>query len=419
MSSLKKNISSLMVVQAANYLLPLVTVPYLAHVLGARGFGRIAFAQAFAQYFVVLTDFGFTLSATRQVAIVREDSKKLSQLFSAVMTTKLLLMLCGFLLVVLLTNHVSILRQDSELCKICYLSVVGNVMFPVWFLQGMERMERITVFTVGARLLSVVAIFEFVRSSKDIFIAAAIQSSALVLGSIFALVSLPSVKRLSIRLPEFQEIKGVILDSWPMFLSTAAVSLYTSTNTFVLGVETNTMIVGYFSGAEKIVRAVQGLLNPISQSVYPHVVNLTKRSRESGFSFLRKLLAWQSAGMLLVSILLFLSAAPLVKLILGQKFDESIRIIQWLAPLPFLVGVSNVLGIQTMLVFDMKRAFTRIIVTSGLLNVLMLVPLARLFRGTGAAMSVVATETFVTLSMIMILYRTRVLSEIFKNREAL
>lgn len=141
MSSLKKNIGSLLVVQAANYVLPLVTVPYLAHTLGARGFGRIAFAQAFAQYFVVLTDFGFNLSATRKVAMCREDINELSHLFSAVMTTKALLMILGFFMVLVLTTYIPILRHDSTLCKITYLSVLGNVMFPVWFLQGTQRME--------------------------------------------------------------------------------------------------------------------------------------------------------------------------------------------------------------------------------------------------------------------------------------
>ena len=417
MNSLKKNIGSLLVVQAANYLLPLVTVPYLAHVLGARGFGRIAFAQAFAQYFVVLTDFGFNLTATRQVAIVRDDISKLSKLFNAVMATKLVLMSAGFTMVLILTANVGILRQDSELCRISYLSVLGNVMFPVWLLQGAERMERITTFIVSARVLSVIAIFAFVRSASDINFAAVIQSSALIIAGIFALASLSSVARLNVRLPQIGDMTAVMSDSWPVFLSTAAVSLYTSTNIFVLGLETNPIVVGYFSGAEKIVRAAQGALNPISQSVYPHVVNLMTRSRDLTFKFLRKLLALQSGAMFIVSVALFVSAAPAVKFLLGAKFGPSVDIIRWMAALPFLVGISNVLGIQTMLVFDMKRAFTRIIVVAGLLNVLMLIPLAHVFGGVGAAMSVVATESVVTLLMTAVLYRTDVLKEILKHRD--
>ena len=68
MSVLRKNILSLFVLQGANYILPLVTIPYLVRVLGPANFGRIAFAQAFIQYFVMLTDYGFNLSATRDIA---------------------------------------------------------------------------------------------------------------------------------------------------------------------------------------------------------------------------------------------------------------------------------------------------------------------------------------------------------------
>ena len=71
---LASNIASLFTVQAANYLIPLLTLPYLVRILGPREFGLIAFAQAFSQYFVILTDYGFNLSATREVAIHRADA---------------------------------------------------------------------------------------------------------------------------------------------------------------------------------------------------------------------------------------------------------------------------------------------------------------------------------------------------------
>jgi polysaccharide transporter, PST family len=93
---LRGNIASLFVLHGANYVLPLITVPYLVRVLGPENFGRIAFVQAFIQYFVVLTDYGFNLSATRAVALVRDDPAKLSSLFSAVMIVKAALMTIGF-----------------------------------------------------------------------------------------------------------------------------------------------------------------------------------------------------------------------------------------------------------------------------------------------------------------------------------
>ncbi|MEJ2630544.1 MAG: oligosaccharide flippase family protein [Acidihalobacter sp.] len=121
MSVLRKNIVSLFVLQGANYVLPLITVPYLVRVLGPENFGRIAFAQAFIQYFVVLTDYGFNLSATRAVALVRDDPAKLSSLFSAVMIVKAALMTIGFGAMLLIVWLVPSFAQDWPLYVLVYL----------------------------------------------------------------------------------------------------------------------------------------------------------------------------------------------------------------------------------------------------------------------------------------------------------
>ena len=128
---LLENFFSLSLLQAANYILPLITIPYLVRVLGPEKFGLVSFAQAFIQYFVFLTDYGFNLSAVRKVSIYREDAKKISQIFSSVFVIKFLLCILSFSILASLVFSVDKFRSDWELYFVTFGMVVGNLLLPI------------------------------------------------------------------------------------------------------------------------------------------------------------------------------------------------------------------------------------------------------------------------------------------------
>ena len=290
--------------------------------------------------------------------------------------------------------------------------VVGNVLFPAWLFQGLERMRHIAVFAILARLVVFFAIFGLVRHSSDYHLAAALQAGGSVLAGLFAFTFLRQVVSIRWHWPGSQELRRVAVEGWHVFLSTASITLYTNSNIFLLGLITNPTTVGYFAAAEKIVKAVQELLTPVSQAVFPHIANLSAHSREATFTFIARLLRWLAASTFFLSLLLFWLAKPLVALLLGSSFAPSVQVIQWMAPLPFVVSLSNVFGIQTMLNFGMKQLFSRILFGSGLFNVAIIVPLVYWLGLSGGAISVLLTEVSVTTTMAIFLYRHDILQSI-------
>jgi polysaccharide transporter, PST family len=194
-------------------------------------------------------------------------------------------------------------------------------------------------------------------------------------------------------------------EGWHLFISTAAISLYTTSNTFILGLLTNNVSVGYYSAAEKLVNSVLGLLYPVSQAIYPYISRLVSDSKEGATIFIRKALILIGCGSFAASSGLFLFANLIVYFILGPHFSESVIVLRILAFLPFVIALSNVLGIQTMITFNMKKAFSNILISAGVINIVLAIILVPHFQHVGTAVGVMATETYVTAAMSFFLLK--------------
>lgn len=389
--------------QATNYILPLITLPYLVRVLGPEKFGLIAFAQAFIQYFNILTDYGFNLSATREISIYRDDKEKVSEIFSSVMIIKFGLLILSFIIMTILVFFFGKFRQDWLIYYLTFGMVLGQVLFPVWFFQGMEKMKYITYLNITAKLIFTVAIFVFIRQASDYIYVPFLNFMGFLVAGVLALWIVFKDFNVNFKLPSIRDIKHHLKEGWYIFISTMAVSLYTTSNTFILGLFTNNTVVGYYSGAEKIIKAIQGLLRPVSQTIYPHISKLASESKKKAIKFIRKTTLLVGGASFVFSLVVFIFADVIVNILLGNQYLESIAVLRILAFVPFIVGLSNIFGIQTMLTFDYKKAFSNILIVAGIINISLAFILAPLYQQNGISFSVLITEIFVTITMFIYL----------------
>lgn len=370
--TLIENFFSLSFLQLATYILPLITLPYLVRVLGPEKFGLIAFSQAFIQYFMLLTDFGFNLSATREISIHREDKKQISRIFVSVFIIKLLLLIVAAVIIVVIVNCFDKFNSDKTVYYLTSLSIIGWVMFPQWFFQGIENMKFVTIFNVSAKLFFTICVFIFIKNQNDYLILPLLNSLGILLSGIFSFFVALRFFNLSLELPSFIEIKHQFIDGWDIFISNISINLYTTSNSVLLGLLTNNQVVGYYSAAERIFIAFQQLGMPLFQALYPFFSKLYIDNREKAINLFNKLFRITLVVTFLISLGLSIFSPIIVKVILGEEYSKSIIILTFLSWVILASWGNYVLGIQGLVNFGYKEIFAKIVFYSGLFHIIIL-----------------------------------------------
>lgn len=265
------NFFSLSILQAFTYILPLLTLPYLVRVLTVEKFGLVMFAQAFIMFFNILVDYGFNLSATREVSIHRDNPDKLTEIFSSVLMTKFILIGVSFVVLSIIVFSFEKFSTDWELYYLTFLWVIGQALFPIWYFQGLEKMKHITIVNIVSKMIFTIAIFIFIQEESDYILVPILNGLGFILGGLYSLYIVRKHFAQKFQLQSIQTIMIYFKDSSQFFLSRLSVSIYTSANAFVLGLFTNNIMVGYYSIAERLYQAIQSFYNPIVQVLYPYV----------------------------------------------------------------------------------------------------------------------------------------------------
>lgn len=403
-----ENIISLFTIKGLEYILAFITFPYLVRVLQVENFGAVVFVQGIIQYFVLFTDYGFNLLGPKEIA--QHDSiKERGKIFANIFCAKLILLLISTIVFICMLIGAKYIKDiDIILYSVVYLMVIGNVIFPIWFFQGIQQMRYITIVNIIGRFLSVACIFYFVKAPSDYILAGLFQAIVPLIAGICSWIILWEKYREVFILPKFKNVKQVFIDAWEIFTSTIAINLYTASNIVFLGLLTNNTIVGYFSGAQKIIQNINQLISPVTQAIYPYVSKTASNSKNDALKFLRKIVLILGGGNFIGSILIFIFAEWIVDILLGEGYEQSVLLLRILAFLPFIISLSNIFGIQTMLVFGMKKQFNKVLLSAAIVNTVIVLPMIYFYQAIGVSISMTITETFVTLSMYYILRKNNI-----------
>jgi PST family polysaccharide transporter len=396
---LLQNMLALWGVQFFRKTLPLITLPYLARVLGPSGWGLVAFFQGFAACLVILTEFGFLLSGTREVARCRDSREQRAELFAGVLGAQVLLAGTGIGIALIVRTWIPALHNHPAFLFAGLLYGAAEGLNPSWYFLGMERMGVVATLEITCKCIATAAIFLLVTSPDHGWRVLALQAIAPVLSLIAAMFL--AYRTIPFRWPTVRLVRQALQTGWAMFLFRSGESLYTMANAFLLGLFAPPAIVGYFAGAEKISRAFFGLLNPVRETLYPRVSNLVQRSPAEAGRLARIGMAFTLAAGGLLGIIVYTTAPLLIRILMGKDFAPAVDVLRLLAVLPPILSLTHSLGLQWLLPLGRERTVNRIMISAGILNVVLALILCPRYGHMGMATAVVISESYVCACMVV------------------
>ena len=350
---LVSNFAYLSLLQVAGYVFPLLTLPYLARVIGVEKFGEIAFASSVIVYFETITAYGFNYTAVRDIAQNRNDMNTVSKIFSNVMCTKVLLMLLSFVVFLAGIYFIPLLHDNKAILLCTFLLIPGSVMFPDWFFQAMERMKFITIMNFTAKLLFTLLVFLLVKQESDYIYQPLLTALGYFVSGVLSLLVVKKVFGIKFVRPTLKEIWVTIKSGFNMFVSLFLPNLYTNFSVTLLGFYGTNTSVGFYSSGKKFVDIFEQFSNILSRTFYPFLAR-----RMDKHSLYVKI----SGGIsILMSVFLFVCADLLVDIFYTDDFNDAAVVIRIMSIAPFFLFLMNTYG-TNYLVLNKKEYILRNII---------------------------------------------------------
>ena len=309
-----ENFLSLTILQGINYLLPLITIPYLYNHLGVERYGLVNFAISFIQYFLIVTDFGFGLSGTRYIAENRDQKEAIDTYVNSATFSRIGICIISFAVLLICLFLIPSLRQEKVFFLLFFGQVIGNIMSPYWFFQGMEQMRFITIMTVITKILSLTPLFFVVKDSVDYFYIPLCYSIGSIGSGIICLYLMRKRFGVNFFFPKIQDIVIVTKDSANYFLSRISVSM------FILGLVLGNTIVGYYSLADKVYQALTGIYQPLVAAIFPY---MTKNKRITLF---KKIFIWSNLANICLIVIVALGISDIMHILFRDVDESSVKV---------------------------------------------------------------------------------------------
>ena len=396
MKPIFSNFISLSALQWVNYILPLVTFPYLVRVLGVEIFGILALVTAITSYLNIVVDYGFNVTAVNDIAKCTSKDK-IEKGYSSILTVKIILVSLCFVVMLCVVFLFDFFLDNLNLYLLSFGMVIGRSITTDWFFLGMNSAKYSAYINIFAKLIFTVLILWLVNNKDDYYLVPLFTSLGYIASGLLSLIIVKAKFNIGFTFQKKHIVKDYLKQNWHMFVTNIYTNIYATVGLIFLGIMTNNVIVGYYSIAEKIAHAAANLLIPFVQAIYPHMSKRACSNNKIFFSEVKIVSIVIFVFSVLMTLLLFKYDNLVVSIVTGEKDNQSTLSI--FSILIFLVITTPIitLYVHTLIIGKMQK-YVRLATRDALILSVVFMPIGIYWKSSeGVSIVVILTQVFLLL----------------------
>ncbi len=400
--SVKKNYVFNVSYQLLTILAPLITTPYISRTVGAKGLGAISFTNSIVSYLIIVATIGMGVYSSRQIAYYQKSREKQTQLFSELLSIKIILLIPAL---ILLMAIIIFAKQYRLLFVIQAGYLLANTFTIDWLYAGNEDFVVTVTRNFVVKIISIVLIFAFVKKTSDLYLYAIILVGSNFLGTISLWIDLKKhVDCFKFSLNNMSyHLKGAL----SLFSVQIAGSVYLYLDKTMIGMLSSDISEnGYYEQAQKIVRLSITLITSLSTVMLPRIANAYKENNNKAIEKdMQNSLKYVFFIGLPMTLGLIACADNIVPWFLGDEFLKCRELLKVFAPVILFNSIYNILGYQYLLAIKKERLVTYIVGLGAILNVIMNILLIPQYGSLGASWASLMAELLVASIMFIIIQK--------------
>ena len=374
--------------QILTIILPIITVPYVTRIFTSEDLGNYVFYSSIVNYFSLFAMLGVGVYGTKQIAAASDVSSTFWNIYVIQFITSVLA------IVVYVIAVFSIPQMAGVIPLILAIALFAKMIDISWLFSGKEDFKKITIRNVIIRIIGVISIFTFVKSSDNLYLYVFLIVIFDFLGQFVMWVPAKKfIKKPSFNMNVIKEnLHPIVL----LFLPQVAISLYVILDKTLLGVLGSYSDVGIYEQGQKLTSILLTIVSSLGAVMLPRVANLLSERRDKEVQDMVKF------SFILYNLIIFPMIFGLiavndvfVKLFLGKNFQDVKYVLYIVVINIMFVGWTNILGYQVLVVRNKNKEFMLSTTIPAVISVAVNIAVIPFFGYIGASITSVVVEILV------------------------